>query len=170
MASRTGVPGTTDPGEIWTSANVDSLPGGCLDYVEKTSDQTIEDADTGGVEEDLSGLSSTVTINPDRRIRITGSGTVAVDDPTGIMLAYGRIMEGATPLGHWCKVALLPPSGTPLAAGAEVKAEGSVVLTPTPGAHTYKMTLFADGGTDLLLKASATDAAWIMVEDVGPAS
>lgn len=167
MATRTTNPGTADPGEVATSAFANSLPGGWLAYVEKTSNQSFQDQSSGGTETDVSGLSATVTVNTNRRIRITGSATVQLDDPTGIMLAYGRIMEGASPLGHWCKVGLANAS---LTDDAEVKAEGSVVLTPSAGAHTYKLTMLASGGTDLIIAASATDAAWMLIEDVGPAS
>lgn len=170
MPVRTAYAGTALTGDVYTAANHARMPGGWIGYAEVTANQAIQDADSGGTETNLTGLSVAVTVGANRRIRITGSGTVGLDDPTGIMLAYGRIMEGATPLGHWCKVALQPPSGTPLADDAEIKVEGSVVLTPSAGAHTYKLTLFADGGTDLILAAAAGDAAWILVEDLGPAT
>lgn len=170
MTVRTAYAGTALAGDPYTAANHARMPGGWIGYAEVTANQAIQDADSGGLETNLTGLTVTVTVGANRRIKITGSGTVRLDDPTGIMLAYGRIMEGASPLGHWCKVGLLPPSGAPLATGAEVKAEGSVILTPSAGAHTYKLTLYADGGTDLLLVAAAGDTAWILVEDLGPAT
>jgi hypothetical protein len=167
MPVRTAYAGTALAGDVYTAANHARMPGGWIGYAQVTASQAIQDADSGGLETDLTGLSVAVTVGSNRRIRITGSGIITLDDPSGNLAGvYGRIREGGTQLGSWAYVDLV---GATLSVGG-IRQEAGIILTPSAGAHTYKLTLAATRGADLLLAASATDPAWILVEDLGPAS
>lgn len=156
MAVRTGYVGTQVAGDVLTAANFSKLPGGWLGYVEVTADQT-------GIttEVDLTSLTLAVTVGTSRRIKITGSvmaqSTIAGD---AVVL---QIKEGGTYLQA-------VQNNTPVA-GQPMVFERSVVLTPTAGAHTYKLALARASGTGTIsMRASATFPAWIDVVDIGPAS
>jgi hypothetical protein len=108
---------------------------------------------------DLTNMSVAVTVVAGRRIRITGfvGVCIATGGSTG---ADMRIQEGATIL----QVAeqALTSGGN----GGIVIAQ--VVLTPTAGAHTYKITLAGLGGVgSVSAQASVTEPNFILVEDIG---
>jgi hypothetical protein len=49
--------------------------------------------------------------------------------------------------------------------------QGSTVITPSAGAHTYKLTLQRNSGTGTVrIFADADVPAFILVEDLGPSS
>lgn len=159
MASRTAFPGTATDGTTHAAADDNKLPGGWIGYVEVTADQT-------GIttEVDLTGLSVTVTVNTSRRIRVTGSITmsVSVTDTAGL----GRIKESTTVLRE-CSMQAPQVTGGP----GEETYEWSVILTPSSGAHTYKLSLARSVGSGTVSsKASTTRNAYLLVEDLGPAS
>jgi hypothetical protein len=155
VASRTAYPSVEVDGDILTAANFDRLPGGWIGYVEATTNQT-----TITTVVDLTSLSVAVTVGTNRRLRITGkvnfTSTVANDG------AKLRIQESATVLNA-------ADNTTPTGAGG-VFIFASAVLTPTAGTHTYKLTLARTGTGTLTMNASATEAAYLLVEDIGPAS
>lgn len=169
MAVRTAYAGTAAEGDVYTAANHARMPGGWIGYAQVTAAQALQDADSGGLETDLTGLSVTVTVGTNRRIRITGSGVLAIDDPLANPVCVGNIREGVTVLGRWAYFDLNAASGL-IFDRATLSFERSVVLTPTAGAHTYKLTAWASAGADMLLFAGATQPAFILVEDIGPAS
>lgn len=141
----TGMPLVTAPG---------SVPVGQIGYAQATANQ-------GSIttEVDLTGLSVNVSVAAGRIIRITGyvpafSSTVAGD--------AGRISikEGATlvTLGQ----AFI--SGT--AAGANTIMP-QVVLSPSAGSHTYKLTgVRVSGSGTFTMNADPTFPAYILVEDI----
>lgn len=141
-------------GEVLTAVNLGRLPGGWIGYAEVTANQAAISAVV-----DLTGLTVSVTVGASRRIRITGStlfnGTTLDDS------AQMQIREGATQLqiGE-------APIRTSFAS-----IERSVIITPTAGAHTYKLMAARNVGTgSVTLGASATNPAFILVEDLGPAT
>lgn len=142
------------PGEVLTAANLKRLPGGWIGYVEVTANQT-------GIttEVDLTGLSVTVTVNSSRRIGI--STRVAYQASAAAAAVTVNIKEGATYLTFGQAAA-----GTSAAFAETLSA--MVVLTPTAGSHTYKLSM--SGGSSTTMVASATLPAFILVEDLGPAS
>lgn len=155
MASRTAYVSTEVDGDILTAANFDKLPGGWIGYVEATANQT-----TITTEADLTSLSVTVTAGTTRRLRLTGkvnfTSTVANDG------AKLRIKESSTVLNA-------ADNATPTGAGG-VFIFASAVITPSAGSHTYKLTLARTGTGTLTMNASATEAAYLLIEDIGPAS
>lgn len=141
----TGMPLVTAPG---------SVPVGQIGYA-----QAIANQGSITTEVDLTGLSVNVSVASGRIIRVTGyvpafSSTVAGD--------AGRISikEGATliTLGQ----AFI--SGT--AAGANTIMP-QVVLSPSAGSHTYKLTGVRVSGTGTFtMNADPTFPAYILVEDI----
>jgi hypothetical protein len=131
-------------------------PLGVLGYAQVTANQT-------GItsEVDLTGLSVAVTVGTNRRIRISYVGehlSSASGDVTQV-----KIMEGTTELHNGAQH---------LGSGAGVSniVTTSTVLTPTAGAHTYKMrALRAAGSGSITASANATRKSYILVEDIGAA-
>lgn len=154
MPARTAYAGAAVAGEVLTAANVNKLPGGWIGYNQVTANQLT----IGLTATDLTGLSVAVTVGTSRRIRISASA--AVQQRTSAALAELDIYEGATRLQRF-------PTSIP----AELYdvLTPSVVLTPTAGSHTYKLTMLTSSGTVDML-AAADWPAFILVEDLGPAT
>jgi hypothetical protein len=155
MAVRTAYAGTASTGDVYTAANHAKMPGGWIGYVEVTAIQT-------GIttEADLTGLTVTVTVGASRRIKVTGRISVfrTVADGLSSLL----LKEGATYLDAATDT-LIINNGQPMNVMA--------VLTPSTGAHTYKLALQRDSGSGTLtMEASAARKAFLLVEDLGPAS
>jgi hypothetical protein len=153
MAVRT--PWDPVTGDVMTEARLDTLPRGWLGYVEVTSGQTV----STGTETDLTGLSVTVTVGTNRRIRVTAHGLFNRTVADGVSVA--RIKEGSTELGRFSQHS--PSAATEFDLG-----EGSAILTPSAGSHTYKCTLQRVTGTgNAVMSAAAGSPAWLLVEDLG---
>lgn len=126
---------------------------GTLGYAQVTASQ-------GSIttEVDLTGLAVTVTVAAGRRIRISGYGlfqSTVTDDVCEL-----RIKEGATLLNLW--------TGTVRPANINKTADAHVILTPSTGSHTYKLTAIRNSGTGTVtFGAAATLPAYILVEDIG---
>jgi hypothetical protein len=157
MPVRTAYAGAAVAGEVLTAANVNKIPGGWIGYAEVTANQGSITAQV-----DLTGLSVAVTVGSSRRLRITAqahfASTVASD---GVALF---IQEGATTLN-------VLGLQLPTSAGVTQGITCAAVITPTAGAHTYKLQASRNTGTGTVnLAASATQPAFILVEDIGPAT
>ncbi len=127
-------------------------PQGQLGYAEITSSQTGITTLT-----DIAGLAVTVTVPAGRRIRIKGycpafqSGAGIASDLYGLFIA-----EGSTQLNGLSLVADM---------GGTVEA----ILTPSAGAHTYKIQgthLF--GSSAGIFGVGTGQQGFILVEDIGP--
>lgn len=111
---------------------------------------------------DLDDLVVTVTLTTSRRLRITGvaRGHAAADnDAQGV-------------LGVWRDGVLLSDRDFLQGLAGNGIAWGPVIITDTPtaGEHTYKLRVQQTvGGGGLNMQASATNPAFILVEDIGPA-
>lgn len=155
MAVRTAWPGTANTGDVVTEALIDELPGGWIGYSIITTGQSSITSIT-----DLTNLSVTVTVGANRLIRVTGVGSMVRSVADGITLGY--IREGSTTLGRW---------GVFDATSANTNSptqSGSVLLTPSQGSHTYKLSLEQLTGTGSSgIQAGATFPAYILVEDLG---
>lgn len=145
-------PGEIVTGELISAAELNSLPGGVLGYATRSTNHT-------GIasEFDLPGLSVAVTVAADRRIRITGH--VLVRQRTSAGLVIGQIKESTTLFGRYGIAQLATDEFNQFDASA-------VVVSPSEGAHTYKLTLQTDAGT---VDTDATSARphFILVEDIG---
>lgn len=107
---------------------------------------------------DIAGLSVGVTVGTGRRVRITWRGDVlrSVADGTSIMF----ISEGATILTR--------AQGFARVAGESFNTNTSIILSPTAGAHTYKIQGQTASGTgNSLVVATADNIPYILVEDIG---
>lgn len=126
-----------------------------LGYAQITADSAAFSAQT-----DISGLSVTVTVGAGRRVRITAScgyldGSVAGDT------FNWEIWEGATRLNG--KLNLQVPSTGHIGSPSAI-----AIVTPSAGAHTYKVSAIRAAGTGTgTVKAAATYPAFIHVEDIG---
>lgn len=142
---------------IASSADMSALPQGIQDYAEITSDFTT--ATTTAT--DVTDLSVTITTDGTRRFRIEiGCG---FSERASLL-----IREGSTQLASWNGQSWGSTPSSP----DRVMASGtrSVILTPSAGSHTYKFSVdnFTNTGT-VLVAASATNPAYILAEDIGPA-
>lgn len=130
-----------------------SVALGKLGYAQVTASQ-------GGItaDADITSLSVAVTVGTGRRIRITYVGALATSVSGDQAGAF--IKEGATVLQDTNAVYL--PSGSAFPAAA------TVTLTPTAGAHTYKISARRISGTGVIQHtATATAPAFILIEDIG---
>lgn len=144
---------TFTSGAILTAAQMNNLPWGLQDYDEVTANQT---GIASGAVRDLTGLSSTFTYVANRRIKIS---------------AKCQFTVGASA----CNVNLLIQEGATVLASQELFAAASspqgrvvsVIITPTAGSHTYKLTVSFGDNANNLLAAAATNPSYILVEDMG---
>lgn len=140
---------------VLTAVNLAKLPGGWIGYVESTTTQSGITANT-----DLTGLTLTVTVGTGRRIQIVGYGSSFASTVANDFMGLS-IFEGATQIGS-C-VLTEPLANT----GITMRVE-SPWLTPTSGAHTYKLSLGRALGTGTLTHTpSATLPSFIGVVDLG---
>lgn len=150
MASRTTVPGTFDPGEVIASADHNKTPGGWTGYVQVTASQTGISTIT-----DLTGLSVTMTLQSSRYIRITGFARLSRTVNDGYTTF--SIREGSTTLQFVAPLVI-----------TDAPHHVSVILTPTSGSHTYKLSLERTTGTGTTgISAASNNPAYLLVEDLG---
>lgn len=132
------------------------IPWGWLGYAEVTADQTPITAEV-----DLTSLTVLVTVGTSRRIKITGRALAA--DTNGLEVISLIVKEGATQLTTFRSGSTVSTIAHGLVA--------EVVLTPSAGAHTYKLAMARQSGTGTVtMIATATVPAFILVQDIGPAS
>jgi hypothetical protein len=154
----------TDTNKLLVWAGVDWAPrdaGGQLasGYAQVTTNQT----NISGAGVDLTGLSVTVTVGTSRRIKITGYGQMD-NEVVGANFLGIRIQESTTVLGE--ALVGVGNSGTDQQFAT---LNPIVIITPSAGLHTYKLLGFASTGAANILRASATNPAFILVEDIGAA-
>lgn len=114
-------------------------------------------------EVDLSGLAVTVDVPAGRQIRITGR-VQWTGDGTNNARGELRIYEDATVLQTNRKPV------TAAAYGLVISVLDDVIVTPTGGSHTYKLTGAAAATVgSISMGAAAGVPAFILVEDLGPA-
>lgn len=149
----TGAANAAGTGAVPAAGDHVHLAAGTLGYAEVTAAQTGISSET-----DLTSLAVTVTVVSGRRIMIRAQ--CGVDNDTNAGQALARIKEGATYLGLF-GVITISSSGVEMASGG-------IVLTPTAGSHTYKLTLAKTSGAGTVtMQASAFNAAYILVQDIG---
>jgi hypothetical protein len=135
-----------------TPAPANTALSSALAYAEVIADQTSISSIV-----DLTNLSVTVTVPAGRRLRITGHAQIGNDATAG--MAYGQIKEGSTALGRWAFDRLEASSWT--------ISNGSIIVSPSAGTHTYKLTLEKWGGAgSIYLDAQTEFPAYILVEDI----
>lgn len=141
-----------------TPATASGAPSSTLGYAEVTANQTGITTET-----DITGLSTTVTVSAGRRIRITGYTIIASSVATDSIRT--SIKEGATLL-NFSEIKADASGG-----GSGQVASVSVVISPSAGAHTYKLTLQRVSGTGSVQTiAGSTFPNYILVEDISGSS
>lgn len=131
-----------------------NVPVGQLAYAQAVANQGSITTET-----DLTGLFVNISVPAGRVIRISSevfpSSTVANDEMRLL------IKEGATTL----QIATLAENG----ANQATTIVGEVILSPSAGAHTYKLALVRQSGTGTITNnAGATFPSFINVEDITP--
>lgn len=108
----------------------------------------------------LDGLSSAVIVGTGRRVRVTGYIFVTTDAvPTSLQM---KIKQDGVEI----QIYEVPLS----AVGFRVTYNGVVVLTPTPGPHTYSLSAGRTAGTgDITIQGFSINPMFIEVEDIGAA-
>lgn len=156
MPTRTAYPGTISAGNTITAANNNRIPGGWIGYAEGTTSQTGITTAT-----DVTGCSVTLTPNSSRRLKITGQ--ILAQASGSAARAILLILQDGTQVG---------PAGQQrmetTASAGQCTVRTSAIITPTNASHTYKLQ--AQAGTGTINVASDTQTAWILVEDIGPAT
>lgn len=132
----------------------DNVAGGKIGYAQITADQTGITSET-----DITGLSVTVTVGAGRRIRIQAFVPYWITSVAGDRGEL-RIKESTTILSF-------TESTNPGTAG-NFGVNCFAVLTPSAGAHTYKIAWTRAAGTGSHTFGGSTSApAFILVEDIG---
>jgi hypothetical protein len=147
-------------GDLWISPGngagaVGQVPGG---YAEILASSTVNA--TGGLgTSDVPGLSVNVTLSSARRYKVTydgslimtataGEGTVAIKDGSTVLAYTANALSTVIRPGHVEKI----------------------VVAPTDGAHTFRISLGRVSGTgNVNVAAGANLPAFILVEDIGAA-
>ena len=142
-----------DAGKVTSAPNVVTFLG--VAVVTATQDNITAEAD-------LTGLSVTVTVPAGRRLRLRAYAVASCASPD--KRCFVRIKEGATIL-----TTAVENCGYTNVASATL--EPSAIITPTEGAHTYKVTMQNATSADAMkLNASSDSPAYLVVEDLGSAA
>lgn len=132
-------------------AKLTAGPAGLLGYAEQQGPQAVT-----GAEADLTGLSVTFTVAAGRKVRLRA---VVMDTHT---VAAGwdhiYIREGVT---------LITEAQVTFSAGVAGLLVAERIITPTAGAHTYKVTFLAEAGTANIGTAGRALYSTLTAEDVG---
>ena len=134
-----------------------NAPSAILAYAEVTANQAGIGVGGGGAGIDLTGLSVSVNVPAGRRLRVSGHAIISAPSAAGWTVM--DLKEGSTALG------VIGDNYWTATTNPELMYDGSVILSPTAGTHTYKLNLRNVSPTVTLL-ASATNPAYIMVEDI----
>lgn len=133
------------------------LPSG---YARKTANQS----SVAGAPTDITGLSVTVSVPAaNRLIEVVGSHDLNFSAASGAQW-YGLVREGSTELGRYGRARSYN-------AGDATHFHGSVlVVAPSAGSHTYKLSLrLASGSGTADVLCGSTNPGQIIVRDIGPA-
>lgn len=152
----TAAPAAPVTGDLWLDTDEGAEAGlsSILAYAEVSANQGSITAET-----DLTGLTVNVVVPAGRRIKITGRVFVESSVPGDTVALY--IKEGATYINLAQQT-----GGWNFATDMRVEA----VISPTAGAHTYKLTLQRSVGSGTLTMDVAAPGAYprafILVEDI----
>jgi hypothetical protein len=152
----------TDTNKLVGYGGTDWAPrdaGGVLGYSEVVVTQAGITAAAGIV--DLTNLSVTVTVGTGRRIRVSGKTMASGTDVSTRFIIF--IQEGASFLQRiW--------DGAVNIANVSKNAYGAVILTPSAGSHTYKLSVDNITGPGTVgTEAGVGLPSYILVEDIGAA-
>lgn len=147
----------TDTKKLMGYTGTDWAPrdaGGTLGYAQVVANQT----GIGAADTDLTSLTTAVTVGTNRRVRITGWAIFQQQVAVGAVSL--KIFEGGGQLQN------NTTQSASFGANGFITLVSVVALTPTAGAHTYKLAARTSSNT-VDLNAGATFPAFILVEDIG---
>jgi hypothetical protein len=154
LTSRTAFPGTSTTGITHTAAHDNDLPGGQIGRITRDTDSSLVTAET-----DLTGVTQAVTVNTSRMIKISFDGAYAASSGAGNRALF-RIKEGST---------VLKARYFAAAQNGVEACSFWVIVTPTSGSHTYKISLASQDAGSVQLKAASDQLCELLIEDIGPA-
>lgn len=140
-------------GTAITAANHAKFPGGWIGYAEITANQTGISAQT-----DITSLTVTVTAGTTRRILAEGYCRITQQTSSGVGEVY--VVEDGSNVNR---------SSLTRSAADNGMHHPRAVRTPSAGSHTYKLAASVGSGTIDII-ASASQPAFILVQDLGPSS
>lgn len=140
-------------GDDLGAADLNKLPGGWIGYAEITGD-----VNGFSGQADISGLTVTPTIGTTRRLKIQGYCRILQNTTSGVGEVY--IVEAG---------ANVQRSSFTRSASDVGMHHPTSIRTPSSGAITYKLAASVGSGT-MDIKASPSQPAFILVQDIGPAS
>ncbi len=157
MATRTGVPGTTAGGNIWTSANVNNLPGGVIAYSKVTANNT-------GITTITDLVTITFTAPGSRLYMIHGhAGLLTKNTSSGLTKVFFRDTAAAT---------INVAAEVNMVATDRMSVNGFTYDAPSSGSTEYRLSALTSGANDVDLSANAFGSdpgpTYILVQDVGP--
>lgn len=138
-----------------------AVPVGQLAYAFNTADQS-----SGTALTDITGCSVNVVVPAGRVLRITGHFALYNRHTSTNNLLVGHIREGSTTLN----VAYASHPNTTGIAGDTNEGDGSVIVSPSAGSHTYKLSMACSNTGMIALgrPGGSGDFCWIDVEDITP--
>lgn len=143
--------------DLWIDTNESAEVGlsSIIGYAEVTANQA-----SIATEVDLTGLSVNVVVPAGRRLRITGFVGTWASTAANDRVIFA-IKEGATQLNR-----LVTAEGDTTIGNQSAGGVVQVIVSPSAGSHTYRLTAAqADAGT-ITMFAAATQPAYILVEDI----
>lgn len=157
MPSSSRTPYTSTPNEVLTSANFEKHAKGGFGYATTTTDQ----GSISTSEVDLTSMTATITVGSSRLLWLVAAVPMRSTSANDRLIL--RIKEGSTLLGddqQTATEATLP----------YVLKPSALVIAPSAGSHTYKLTASLGGG------ASGTGStfhdsirtSYLLVVDFGP--
>lgn len=130
-------------------------PWGVLDLSEKTTPQT-----GIALQVDVTGLTGAFTAVAGRLYKVTAKVPVTIGSTAANYKLF--LSEGSDVLDE------MDASSSIGAAGTEQILSGTSFVTPTAGAHAYKLSIFFSTGTNNQISAGAARKGFLVVEDIGP--
>lgn len=116
-------------------------PGYEYDYVERTSNLTVTATSDAAAQDLIVG--NAVTYDGSTRVKIEAFVVAASITPNQNVVL--NLYDGSTDLGRLCNIG--PPTGTGASGSMVMMMKGERFLTPSAGAHTYKVRAWKTGGT-----------------------
>lgn len=141
-------------------ASAAQIPWGWLGRAQVTTDSNGGTITSGLGVVDITGLSQAVTVGASRRVRVSVNILYALSTTAGSVTIY--IREGSTTLQ---RIRMSTP------ANDEQQRTLFVELTPSAGAHTYKVSMATTAGSLRQLgDGSGEMVSGLLVEDIGPST
>lgn len=140
-------------GTAITAANHSKFPGGWIGYAERTTNQ-------GTITAQVDIASVTVTVTAGSSRRLLAEASCRIDQAGSAANAEAYVLENA---------AVVSKSSITHPVGAAAMHFPKAVRTPSAGFNTYNLAAATGAGVAAVI-ATSDQPAFILVQDIGPAS